>query len=266
MKKIIGLCLLLAFLSTGLKAQQKKESIDDLNETAEFYMSPEVQDYQAAYDTYDKLDKRDPSNPYYKYQKGMCAFHLPEKKQETVTLFEAVHKMEPKEPSILLNLGKAYHVNYRFDDAIKTFNEFLATNPKEAEKNEAEQLIKNSEYGKNVTQEMLQADIRNIGPPVNTTAQEYSPVISADESVIIYTYRGPKSTGGLMDGNFKPDQKHGTYYEDVFMSRKNKEDSTWGEPAGIPNINTNQFESSLALSPDGQTLYTYRSTEHDSGD
>ena len=162
MKKIIRLLMLFALISTGLKAQEKKESIDALNEAAEQYMSSEVQDYRSAYDTYDKLDKRDPSNPYYKYQKGMCAFHLPDKKQETVTLFEAVRKMEPKESSVLLNLGKAYHINYRFDDAIKTFNEFLATNPKEAEKAEAEKLIKNSEYGKNVTQEMLQADIRNL--------------------------------------------------------------------------------------------------------
>jgi hypothetical protein len=265
MKKLVGLFMLVSLLSTGLKAQEKKESIDALNEAAEQYMSPEVQDYQGAYDTYDKLDKRDPSNPYYKYQKGMCAFHLPEKKQETVTLFETAYKMDPKETAILLYLGKAYHMNYRFDDAIKTFNDFLATNPSAADKAEAEKLIKNSEYGKNVTQEMLQADIRNIGPPVNTTAQEYSPVISADESVIIYTYRGPKSTGGLMDGKFRPDAKHGFYTEDVFMSRKDK-DSVWSEPVGIPAINTNQNESSLALSPDGQTLYTYRSTEQDSGD
>lgn len=265
MKKVISSFVLIALLSIDLKAQSKKESIDELNETAEFYMSLEIQDYVRAYECYDKLDKRDPSNPYYKYQKGMCAFHLPDKKQETVTLFETVYKMEPKETSVLLNLGKAYHINYRFDDAIKTFNQFLATNPQKAEKEQAEKLIKNSEYGKNVTQEMLQADIRNIGPPVNTTYQEYSPIISADESLIIYTYRGPKSTGGLMTGKFKTDAEHGTYYEDILMSKKNT-DSTWGEPQNIPNINTKQNESALALSPDGQTLYTYRSTEQDSGD
>ena len=54
-------------------------------------MSSEIEDYVRAYDCYDKLEKKDPSNPYYKYQKGMCAFHLPDKKQETVTLFEAVY-------------------------------------------------------------------------------------------------------------------------------------------------------------------------------
>ena len=265
MKKIIALFALIALLSTSIRAQSKKESIDDLNETAERFMSSEFEDYGRAYETYDKLDKRDPSNPYYKYKKGLCAFHLPDKKQETITLFEAVYKMAPQETGVLLNLGKAYHVNYRFDDAIKYFNQFLATNPPAAEKAEAEKLIKNSEYGKNVTQEMLQADIKNFGPPVNTIDQEYSPVISADETVIIFTYRGPKSTGGLMNGKFKPDAISGTYYEDVFISRKNK-DSAWSEPKGIPTINTNQFESSLALSPDGQTLYTYRSTEQDSGD
>jgi len=118
MKKIINLLTLITLLSTGLKAQGKKESVDELNESAEFYMSSEIEDYVRAYDCYDKLEKKDPSNPYYKYQKGMCAFHLPDKKQETVTLFEAVYKMEPKENSVLLNLGKAYHINYRFDDAI----------------------------------------------------------------------------------------------------------------------------------------------------
>lgn len=257
--------MLITLLSTGLRAQNKKVSIDELNEAAEFYMSAEVKDYARAYESYDKLDKRDPSNPYYKYQKGMCAFHLPGKKQETVTLFETVYKLEPKESNILLNLGKAYHINYRFDDAIKTFNQFLETNPNETDRLEAEKLIKNSEYGKNVTQEMLQADIRNIGPPVNTIYEEYSPIISTDESILIFTYRGPRSTGGLMSGKFKSDPDKGTYYEDILMSRKTS-DSTWGEPEPIPNINTKQNESALALSPDGQTLYTYRSTEQDSGD
>ncbi|MEO8759410.1 MAG: hypothetical protein ABI388_00630 [Bacteroidia bacterium] len=265
MKKLTALFALVVLLSTSIRAQTKKESIDDLNETADFYMSPEVEDYARAYETYDKLDKRDPSNPYYKFKKGLCAFHLPDKKQETISLFEAVYKMAPSESGVLLNLGKAYHVNYRFDDAIKYFNQFLATNPPAAEKAQAEKLIKNSEYGKNVTQEMLQADIRNFGPPINTQYEEYSPVISADESLIMFTYRGPRSTGGLMDGKFKPDPEHGIYYEDVFTSRKGK-DSIWSEPQNIPNVNTKQHESSLALSPDGQTLYTYKSTEHDSGD
>jgi len=265
MKKTIALFTLIAMLSTSMHAQSKKESIDDLNETADFYMLSGVEDYARAYEIYDKLDKRDPSNPYYKFKKGLCAFHLPDKKQETITLFEAVYKMAPTENGVLLNLGKAYHTNYRFDDAIKYFNQFLATNPPPAEKAQAEKLIKNSEYGKNVTQEMLQADIRNFGAPVNSTDEEYSPAISTDESVIIFTYRGPKSTGGLMNGKSQPDAEHGTYYEDVFISQKNK-DSSWSEPIGIPNIDTKQHESSLALSPDGQTLYTYKSTEKDSGD
>ncbi|MBS1647849.1 MAG: PD40 domain-containing protein [Bacteroidetes bacterium] len=265
MKKSIFILICTLLFSVITKAQTKKESTDKLNDAAEFYMSDDIKDYVRAYEAYDKLEKRDPSNAYYKFQKGLCTFHLPDKKQESITLFETVRQMEPKETQVLLNLGKAYHINYRFDDAIKTFKEFLATNPSQIDKEEAEKLIKNSEYGKNVTETMLQSDIRNIGPPVNTEAQEYSPVISTDESVLIYTYRGPKSTGGLMNGNFKPDAQNGTYYEDVFMSRRNA-DSTWSEPQGIASINTKQNDASLALSPDGQTLYVYRASEKDSGD
>ena len=265
MKNKISLLVLFILMSICLKAQNKKESIDELNEDGEFYMSNEVQDFSRAYECYDKLDKRDPSNPYYKYQKGICCLHLPSKRQESVTLFETVYKIEPKESVVLLYLGKAYHLNYRFDDAINTFNKFLSLNPTSDEKSQAEKLIQNSEYGKKVTQEVLPANIRNLGSPVNTSYQEYSPIISADESVLIFTYRGPKSTGGLMHSKSKKDDSIDTYYEDILMSKKIS-DSSWSDPQVIPNIDTRLNESSLAMSPDGQTLYTYSSSEKDSGD
>lgn len=249
---------LLAFYS-GLVAQ----SIDALNDDAEFYL--ETEDFARAYDTYTKLEKKDPKNAYYKYQKGFCAMHIPDKKQEAIGLFEQAYEMEHNEPSILLNLGKAYHVNYKFDEAIKYFNEYLASNPEEAGKLAAEKLIQNSEAGKHLTQTILEADIRNLGLPVNSSDHEYSPVLSADESVLMFTYRGAKSTGGLMDGKFRPDAEHGTYYEDIFSAVR-KPDSSWSEPAGIPELNSKQFDASIAISPDGQTLFIYRSTEEDSGD
>ena len=259
MRKVFILLALLAFYSRTVA-----QSIDALNEDAEFYL--ETEDFGRAYDTYAKLEKKDPKNAFYKYQKGICAMHIPDKKQEAMVLFQEAYQMEHNEPSILLNLGKAYHLNYKFDEAIKYFNDFLATNPEdEAAKGEAQKLIQNSQAGKQLTQTILEADIRNLGPPVNSAEHEYSPVLSADESILMYTYRGTKSTGGLMNGKFNPDPEHGTYYEDIFQSLRNK-DSSWAEPAGVPELNSKQFDASIAISPDGQTLFIYRSTEQDSGD
>lgn len=253
---------MLALLAFGTRSIA--QSIDALNEDAEFYL--ETEDFGRAYDAYAKLEKKDPKNAFYKYQKGLCAMHIPDKKQEAIALFEQAYEMEHNETSILLYLGKAYHVNYKFDEAIKYFNDYLATNPEDgALKLEAEKLIQNSQAGKHLTQTILEADIRNLGAPVNSGEHEYSPVLSADESILMYTYRGTKSTGGLMDGKFRPDAEHGTYYEDIFSSIRNK-DSSWADPAGVPELNSKQFDASIAISPDGQTLFIYRSTEQDSGD
>jgi hypothetical protein len=258
MKKILWVFALLCF-GTRIYAQ----TIEELNDDAEYYMT--TSDYERAYETYEKLEKKDPKNAYYKYQKGKCAFHLPNRKLESIELFQKAYEMEPKEKSILLYLGKAYHLNYKFDEAIKAFKEFLASNPEEAQRVEAEKLIENAEYGSKVVQTMLEADIRNLGAPVNTPAEEYVPVLSADESILIFTYRGPKSMGGLMDEKFRPSPKHGIYYEDIFISKK---DSTghWGEPEPLAQINTKEHDAAIALSPDGTTLFTYRGGEKDSGD
>ena len=255
-KAAFGAALL--FYSLGIHSQ----SVDKLNDDADFYM--ETSDYLRAFQTFDKLEKKDPGNAYYKNQKGLCALRLPEKKEEAISLFEKAFQLAPDESSILLNLGKAYHVNYKFDEAIKYFQKYLDTKPDEAGKKEAEQLISNSEAGKVATKTMLEADIRNLGPPVNTKDMEYVPVVSADESVMIFTYRGPKSTGGLMNEKFKPDP-NGIYYEDIFISTRNK-DSSWSEPMGIPQLNTKQFDAAVAIAPDGQSLFIYRSIEKDSGD
>ncbi len=259
MKKILLGLVLLSFCS-----RFQAQSIVDLNDDAESYM--EAHDYERAYQAYDNLSNKEPKNAYYIFLKGKCTFHLPSRKQEAITLFQKAYEMEPKEKSILLNLGKAYHLNYRFDEAIAYFNEFLATNPDKLQKEEAERLIENAEYGKKIVQTMLEADIRNMGPPINTTAEEYVPILSADESVLIYTYRGVNSMGGLMDEKFKPAPETGIYSEDIFMSKKEKKDSSWSVPEPITQLNTKGNDAPIALSPDGQTLFTFRSGVKDSGD
>jgi hypothetical protein len=259
MKKTLLVLVLLSFCS-GLQAQ----SIVDLNDDAEAYMA--AGDYERAYVAFDNLSKKEPENAYYLYRKGECVFHLPARKQEAITLFQTAYDMEPNEKSILLNLGKAYHINYKFDEAIKYFKEFLDTNPEKEKKEEAEKLIENAEYGKRTVQTILEVDIRNLGPPVNTSAEEYVPVLSADETMLIYTYRGVNSMGGLMDEKLKSDPKTGVYYEDIFMSTKEKKNGSWADPVPIEALNTKGNDAPIALSPDGQTLFTFKSVLNDGGD
>lgn len=256
--------LIFSFLCLSVFTYAQKENVTRLAEDAEEYMDDE--DWDKAYLAYDKLVRLDPKTPYFKFQKGKAALRLPSKKEETIQLFEEVRKESPEDLIVLYFLGRAYHSNYRFDEAIKYFDEFLATDPKEGYfKEEAIHYKDNSIFGKNLTKTMVEADIRNLGAPVNTDENEYVPVISTDESMLIYTYRGTKSTGGLQNPKFKPDPD-GIYYEDILISRRSS-DSTWGEPEGISEyINTNHNDASIALSPDGQELYTFYSDKKNGGD
>lgn len=264
MLKRIKIVLLLFLLVGAVKAQPKNEKISRLAEDAEIYMEDE--DWDKAYETYDKIIQIDNSNPFFKFRKGVCALRLADKKEETIKLFEEVLKESPEDKIVLHFLGRAYHHNYQFTEAIKYFDEYLASGPVDEQYiDEANQYKTNSLFGINLTKTMVEADIKNLGPPLNTNDNEYVPVISADESMIIYTYKGSKSIGGLQNEKFKKDE-HGVYYEDIYISRKNN-DSAWSEPESIgENINTNHNDASIALSPDGQELYTFYSDEKNGGD
>ena len=253
------------FLIVGvIKAQPKNVKISRLAEDAEIFMEDE--DWDKAYENYDKILKIYNSNPFFKFRKGVCALRITDKKEETIQLFQEVLKESPEDKIVLYFLGRAFHHNYQFNEAIKYFDEYLASGPVDDQYiDEANQYKTNSQFGLNLTKTMVEADIKNLGPPLNTFDNEYVPAISADDSMIIYTYKGSKSIGGLQNEKFKKDE-HGVYYEDIYISKKIN-DSIWGEPASIgENINTNHNDASIALSPDGQELYTFYSDEKNGGD
>ncbi len=242
---------------------QKSEQIELLIEDGEYYMEEKL--YDKAYAAFTKLISLDKKNQlYYKLRKGVAATHIPAKKEEAISLLEEVKSKDSTHYAVYFHLGEAYHHNYKFDEAIFYLQKFINQNPDAKERKEAELSMMQAENGKRVTQTMIEADIKNIGSPVNSEDAEYVPVISADESILIFTYRGKKSTGGLMDVDFKKDPD-GEYYEDIFITRR--VDDNWEEPESIgENINTKHNDASIALSPDGQQLYTFYSTKKDGGD
>ena len=109
----------------------------------------------------------------------------------------------------------------------------------------------------------VKVKITNLGSSVNTAASEYAPVITADESEIIYTYRGPESTGGLENIKFKTDT-NGEYYEDIFITQK--VGLNWITPEKVADLDTKSNDAGIALSNDGQILFSFRSTPQDGGD
>lgn len=263
MQKTIVILLASMLLPVFAFSQNK-----DMKQEAAFCY--ENREYKCAYDLYDKLSAQNPKVLEYKFRLGVSSINYPEKKTRSIEIFEELKKVD-KSPEINFYLGKAYHINYRFDDALVAYNDYLAAMQGVKQKDDDKALVKeaklgvaNCDNGKLLISQKVIADIKNIGAPINTSETEGVPVISADESVIIFTYAGRKSTGGLLNDALKPDAEGGSYHEDIFISVR-KNDSVWSEPTGIAALNTKGNDAAVALSPDGQTLFSFISN-NDAGD
>lgn len=270
-KKVYFFTLLCIALSVNVMAQKsyntlKKEFVtgeeDPSFDAAEDYFK--YQNYLAALPYYEKLYKRFPKNNYLLFQLGICYLAKTDELEKSIELLEETKNREPELDALNFYLGRAYMLNYKFDEAIKQFNDYLSKGNNLERIKTCKQYIKNCENAKNISADTLRFNIKNIGDPVNTSNSEYVPIISADESVLIYTYRGERSTGGKQD-RFLKSSPYGEYYEDVFVSYKVGEN--WMDPESIgENINTNSHDAAIALSADGQKLFVYNSTSKNGGD
>ncbi len=218
--------------------------------------------YYSALPLYLKLLQYDTANDYFRMQAGIC-YLFTDDKEKTIPFFLRVYKEQPGTADILYYLGRAYHVNYQFDTAISYFQQYLATHVSDEKKANAKNYINYCNNAKELMQHPVKVKITNLGPVVNSAWSEYAPVITTDESEVIFTYRGPQSTGGLEDPRFRPDS-NGEYYEDIFMAQKLG--SNWLAPEKVTDLCTKGNDASIALSIDGQTLFTFRSTPQDGGD
>ena len=215
-------------------------------------------DFEHALDLFQKLDKKYPGSNTYKYFLGRCYLEIPNLQEKAIENLEKAYSKEPDLNDILFYLGKAYKVNYKFNEAIGYFK--LADGKKTSEDNRKliPRMIEQCHNAKEILSDSLnfKVELTNIGAPINTEADEYVPLVPADESILIYTYKGKKSMGGLQNIYGEPDPD-GAYYEDIYIS--SKLDNSWQEPNDLSSrINSKYHDASIALSPDGKTLFTYK--------
>ena len=100
-------------------------------------------------------------------------------------------------------------------------------------------------------------NIINLGDAINTEAHEYVPLISANEELIIFTSRREEDSK-TMDPLGEP-------FENVYYS-KSIDARTWS-PAKLleGKVNTDGHDACVGLSPDGNTLYIFRTNENQVG-
>ncbi len=271
MKKIFVILFLIStsFVFAQNKAllvnvKKLKPSEKDSFELAERLVTDEL-NFLAAIPIYETLKERYPKMLYFTYRLGECYLHKSDEYGKSVEYFEIINEKEPKAADVKFFLGQAYLLNYQLDEAINVFNEYLKQKISKEQKEKTLHFIENCNNAKILMENPREAKITNIGSPINSPFDEYVPVITADESVMIFTYRGEKSTGGKMNSSLMQD-KYGMYFEDVFISYKDSS-GNWTPPKSLgDNINTIGHDAAIALSPDGQMLFIYKNVSDLNGD
>jgi outer membrane protein OmpA-like peptidoglycan-associated protein len=284
MKNIsIILCLILLNICNS-NAQNSKDDFEKKFNMAEEIFSKVYQNGKDESVTYAKggytdaipmllsLYKEDPTNMNLAFKLGVCYRGSRRYKAQAIPYFsQAITAVtddydgsfykERKAPLIAYKyLGDAYHINYQFDKAIEAYQKFIAVmvenkNMKEALLKEINRDIEMCKTGQRLVANPIKIKIKNLGATVNSVYADYSPVLSADQSTLLFTSRRTGSTGALKDDE-------GNFMEDIYMS--NKTPTGWSQATNIGSpINTESNEASVGISPDGQTILIYKD---DNGD
>lgn len=212
-----------------------------------------------------ELEKAYPDNANIKYKIGLCYLATATQKAKAIPYLKAASKNISKEfvpgnykvtqapPDAIYKLARAYHIEFKTDSAIREYKKFKPLIPSyEVDMiKDVERQIKMCENAKEIFKNPVSFSIKNLGKRVNSPFDDYSAVVDASESILIFTSRRQGTTGGLKADDEK-------YFEDIYVSRKD-EKGEWGAPANIgPAINTDGHDASISLSADGQELYIYR--------
>lgn len=248
---------------------EKDTKIKELWSLADEYLFDE--NYERAIPYLKKLDNLDQNEAKYKFLLAKCYYHskniISEDGLNYALKYIQAAGPENADPDAYFYAAHFYQLQYKFDDAKNTYQTFL-DKAKRGNKyvNEAEKEIKACSVAKTKVDNPINYNIYNIGTVINSPYPDYVPVISADESIIIFTSRRPGSKGGLQNERGEPDSINGAYFEDIFIATKIN-DSTWSQPVSIgDNINTNGHDAAIGLSPDGQQLFIYKSDGYKYGD
>ncbi len=200
-----------------------------------------------------------PNNAQLNYRIGRCYLASSVYKEECLKHFLKAQQLNPNvSPDINYYLGLGYQLTLDFDKAITSFrkHQTVLTGKDPIEVEETQNRINECEIGKKLVAKPVRAFIDNFGDVVNSKYPEYGAIISADESVMMFTSRRNTSTGGLIDPGLNE------YYEDIYITTK--VGGKWTTPVNMgTNVNSNEHDATVAVAPDAQSMIIYKDDKGD---
>ncbi|MDC1402882.1 hypothetical protein N8328_00580 [Crocinitomicaceae bacterium] len=225
---------------------------------------------------YLRLLSLSPKNSDYNYRYGTCLLFNADKKQEALRYLKFATESPNIDPEAHFYLGKAYHLNYLFIEAVSSYNKFEElVGAKASNDKQIDRLIETCENGRRLLMNYSEMivfdkkeieadkffrlyDTKDIGGTIIVTA-DYQSKLDKKMGHIPLIFFG-KNTTEIFYSSYGEDMAYG---KQIYRSKR-ESSGKWGDPQLIKGkVNTKFDEDYCYKSQDGKYLY-FSSKGHNS--
>lgn len=190
------------------------------------------------------------------YRIGVCYLFSDQKHKALEYLNASYEFNKYAAPDIHLFLAMAYHLDYQFDKAIDEYQVYLHGLTKREIRIVDTLSILNSIQqcysGLDIMQDTSRLRIVNMGPGINSEADDYKPVFSKSQDRMYFTSRR------AIAADDKRNELDNKFNENIYVAYSSN-DSLWDKAQNIGEpINSKENNAALLLAEDGETLYFYK--------
>ncbi len=209
-----------------------------------------LENYYLALKHYLKANEFNNNNAQLNYKIGVCYLNTVLRFKCLSYFVRSFQLKRDVNPDIHFMLGRGFHLNKDFDAAINEYKAYLSVVPTEQKAKKKPiigKFIAECEIGREMISNEPRSFVDNMGLVINSVYNDHSPLITADESKLIFT--STRNNGRKIGDDEQ-------YDEDIYISYKNGKN--WTQPESIMEpINTQFNDATVGLSPDGQKLLIY---------
>ncbi len=214
-------------------------------------------DYYGALRIYRQLYKTHNDNSTLNLKIGQCLIKVNKSDSAISFLQKSVEVDSTINKEAYFLLGKSYHYIGDLNKAEAYYNKYKSKlRPKDKFRREVNRLLAQIKTAKELINNPVNVNVKNLGKAINSPYTDANPSITADNQTLIFTSRRPETTGGKIDPSVEE------YYDDIYMSKWNKETKSWTKAEQLPPpINTEYHDANMSITPDGKSILIYKNID-----
>lgn len=239
----------------GLKLAWKNiKEADKFYDKGKDFHDEALKEYKLAY-------RYNGENAALNYKMGVCYLSLNQPDEAIEAFNKALSINEEVAVDIFYLLGKAYHLGYQFENAIRNYQRCLEEDIiKKLDKTKEDMniLIRQCNNGITLMNEPVRVNINNLGKAINSEYDDYGSVLHPNDSVVYFTSRRKHEDN---DDRWIGDNK---FYTDIF--RAYKKNGQWQRAELVPkDLYLDENDAVIEITTKPYRIYIYHG-DKDGGD